>query len=103
EEAYQVAPDRHDTMMALASARYTCAVESGLARDYVELIPLLEELRKTTEGSPLKSAQNDSRDTSSLLMYVTTLSRAGRREDAIKAVKNAMALKPPLSASALEL
>ncbi|HWE94420.1 MAG TPA: tetratricopeptide repeat protein [Tepidisphaeraceae bacterium] len=89
QEALKRAPGHYDAETMLAKALFAWSSDAGPAADYSKLIPILEDIQKTWQ------------DPDTLPIYVTVLSRTGKRDDAIGLVKSALAANPPFPSQVL--
>ncbi|HWE04200.1 MAG TPA: hypothetical protein VG326_17470 [Tepidisphaeraceae bacterium] len=78
------APSRYETRLMRAKTFFAWASDSGVASNYVNLLTYLEQMQRTYH------------DAQTLPMYVAVLARTGHREQALKAVDEAMKADPPL-------
>ena len=84
-----LAPGAYAAEVMLARARFAMVQDSGRPHDYLEMLPHLEHIQQSWPN----------RDT--LALYVTTLARSGKRDEAVAAVKAALAGDPAPAAGVL--
>lgn len=87
--AHVRAPHRRDTDVMLARTFTAWVAESNLAGSYAQLLPLVSQV------------QQDWNDPRTLAAYVKVLSRNGKKDEAIAAIRAALAARPPLPAEVL--